>query len=264
MTGIKRGFNMDFKGKSVLVTGASRGIGYGIAKAFASAGADLTIIADDPNTMDAASELGKLARRPVKGMIVDIVDSAAVASAVGTLETIDVLINNAGLELITPIDEEGDDVEATFRRIIDINVNGSFYVTRAALSIIPDGGRIIFTASVWGKSAEAGFSAYCSSKHAVLGLMRTLAKELGPRNITVNAVCPGWVKTVASMRSLGKMAARAGREEQALLDDITGTQAIGGLMQPDDVAAPYLFLASSAAANITGQALNIDRGELMS
>ncbi len=255
---------MDFTGKSVLVTGASRGIGYGIAKAFASAGADLTILADDPKTKDAATELSKLAGRPVRGIIADIADRAAVASTVGTLEKIDVLINNAGLELITPIDEESDDVEKTFRRIVDININGSFFVTREALPKIPDGGRIVFTASVWGKSAEAGFGAYCASKHAVIGLTRTLAKELGPKNITVNAICPGWVKTVASMRSLGKMAVRDGRNEQALLDDITGTQAIGGLMQPDDVAAAYLFLASDAAANITGQALNIDRGELMS
>ncbi|MEL6964475.1 MAG: SDR family oxidoreductase, partial [Pseudomonadota bacterium] len=122
----------------------------------------------------------------------------------------------------------------------------------------------VFTASVWGKSAEAGFSAYCASKHAVIGLTRTLAKELGPRNITVNAVCPGWVETVASMRSLGKMAKRYDRDEQALLDEIVATQSIGGLMQPDDIAGPYLFLASESAANITGQSLNIDRGELMS
>ncbi|MGI9434742.1 MAG: SDR family NAD(P)-dependent oxidoreductase [Geminicoccaceae bacterium] len=255
---------MNFSGNSVLVTGASRGIGYGIAKAFALAGADLTIVADDAKTMEAAEELGKLADRPVRGMIADIADRTAVASTIGTLEKIDILINNAGLELITPIDEEGEDVEATFRRIVDINVNGSFFVTREALRKIPDGGRIIFTASVWGKSAEAGFSAYCASKHAVIGLMRTLAKELGRRKITVNAICPGWVKTVASMRSLGRMAAREDRDEQALLDDIVATQAISGLMQPDDVAAPYLFLASNGAANITGQALNIDRGELMS
>ena len=254
---------MDFSGKSVLVTGASRGIGYGIAKAFALAGADLTILADDPETERAANELEAIAGKPVQAMVADIADSKAVASTVGTLEKVDVLINNAGLELITPIDEEGD-VENTFRRITDINVNGSFFVTRAALPKIPNGGRIVFTASVWGKSAEAGFSAYCASKHAVIGLTRTLARELGPRNITVNAVCPGWVKTIASMRSLGKMAARYQREEQALLDDITATQAIGGLMQPDDIAGPYLFLASDAAANITGQTLNIDRGELLS
>ncbi len=255
---------MDFNGKTVLITGASRGIGYGIAKAFALAGADLAILADDPATEKAAKTLGDLGGRPVLAFTADIADRGAVASTVGQLEKIDVLINNAGLELITPIDEAGDDVEENFRRIVDINVNGSFFVTREALPKIPDGGRIIFTASVWGKSAEAGFSAYCASKHAVIGLTRTLAKELGPRKITVNAVCPGWVKTVASMRSLGKMAARFERDEQALLDDITDTQAIGGLMEPDDIAGPYLFLASEAAANITGQSLNIDRGELAS
>ncbi|MEZ5931036.1 MAG: SDR family oxidoreductase [Alphaproteobacteria bacterium] len=254
---------MDFSGKSVLVTGASRGIGYGIAKAFALAGADLTILADDPETEKAAEALSELCGRPVGALVADIADRDAVKASVGGFEKIDVLINNAGLELITPFDEEGDEVENTFRRIVDINVNGSFFVTREAVPRIPDGGRIIFTASVWGKSAEAGFAAYCASKHAVIGLARTLAKELGPRNITVNAVCPGWVKTVASMRSLGRMASRHGRDEQALLDDIVATQAIGGLMEPDDVAAPYLFLASEAAANITGQALNIDRGELM-
>ena len=254
---------MDFNSKSVLVTGASRGIGYGIAKAFARAGADLTILADNPETERAAITLSDLCGRPVHSFTADIANREAVASTVGTMQKIDVLINNAGLELITPIDEEGDDVEETFRRIIDINVNGSFFVTREALAKIPDGGRIIFTASVWGKSAEAGFSAYCASKHAVIGLMRTLAKELGPRDITVNAVCPGWVETVASMRSLGKMAARFKRDKQALLDDIVATQSIGGLMKPDDVAGPYLFLASDAAANITGQTLNIDRGELM-
>lgn len=254
---------MDFSGKSVLITGASRGIGYGIAKAFAQAGADLTILADDPETEKAAESLAELCGRPVGALIADIADHAAVASTVGKFEKIDVLINNAGLELITPIDEPGDEIENTFRRITDINVNGSFFVTRAALPAIPNGGRILFTASVWGKSAEAGFAAYCASKHAVIGLTRTLAKELGPRNITVNAICPGWVETVASMRSLGKMAERSGRNEKSLLDDVTATQAIGGLMQPDDVAGPYLFLASDAAANITGQALNIDRGEVM-
>ncbi len=255
---------MDFRGKSVLVTGASRGIGYGIAEAFAHAGADLTILADDPKTDIASQALADAAGRPVSALTVDITDATAVKTTIGKMEKIDVLINNAGLELITPIDEPGDDIEDTFRRIIEINVTGSFLVTRAALPKIPDGGRIVFTASVWGKSAEAGFSAYCASKHAVIGLTRTLAKELGPRNITVNAVCPGWVETVASMRSLGKMAKRYDRDEQALLDEIVATQSIGGLMQPDDIAGPYLFLASESAANITGQSLNIDRGELMS
>lgn len=255
---------MEFHGQSVLVTGASRGIGFGVAKAFALAGADLTILADDPKTPDAARELENMCGRSVRALVTDIADREQVSASIGQLERIDVLINNAGLELITPVDAPGQEVEETFRRIVDINVNGSFYVTREALPLIPQGGRIVFTASVWGKSAEAGFAAYCASKHAVIGLTRTLAKELGPKGITVNAVCPGWVRTVASMRSLGRMAERTRQSEAVLLDEIVGTQAIDGLMEPDDVAGPYLFLASPAAANITGQTLNIDRGELMS
>jgi len=124
------------------------------------------------------------------------------------------------------------------------------------------GGRIINTASIWGRVAEPLFSAYVASKHAVIGLTKTWAKELGPRGITVNAVAPGWVRTEASMRSLGSMAARAGVDESVLLDDIVGHQALPGLMEPDDIAGPYLYLASELAANVTGQTLGADRGEV--
>ena len=93
--------------------------------------------------------------------------------------------------------------------------------------------------------------------------MRSLAEELGPKGIAVNAVCPGWVKTDASMLSLSKIAARGGRSEDDCLDEIMATQAFPGLMEPDDVAGSYLFLACDLAANITGQTLNVDRGELM-
>ena len=185
------------------------------------------------------------------------------AATVGGLERIDVLINNARLELITPMNAEGREVEETFRRIIDINVMGTYYVTREALPKMGDGGRIILTSSMWGKTAEAEFSAYCASKHANLGFMRSLAKKLAPRGISVNAICFGWVRTVASMRSLTAMAERQGRSEDDLLAEIVSAQAIGGLMEPQDMAATYLFLASEAADNITGQALTVDRGEIM-
>jgi len=94
--------------------------------------------------------------------------------------------------------------------------------------------------------------------------MRSLAQELAVKEITVNAVCPGWVRTDGAMRSLKQMAQRDGRSEDKLLDEITSAQALPGLMEPDDLASTYLFLASAAASNITGQTLNVDRGELMS
>ena len=117
------------------------------------------------------------------------------------------------VERITPIFEEGSEVEAVFRRVIETNVMGTYYVTREAVRRMGKGGRIVFTASVWGKTAEGNFTAYVASKHANVGFMRSLARELAPRGIAVNAVCPGWVKTEASMRSLRDEARALGVED---------------------------------------------------
>lgn len=255
--------SFDFRGRRVLVTGASRGIGYGVARAFARAGADLAILADDSEVVGAGERLAGEAGRPVKAEMCDIADRAAVARVVGGLGALDVVVNNAGLELITPVLDPGEEVDRVFARIMEINVNGSWHVTRAAAPRMPAGGRILFTASVWGRTAAAEFGAYCASKHAVIGLMRALARELGPRGITVNAVCPGWVRTQASLRSLGEMSRRADRQPSQMLKEILAGQALDGLMEPEDVAGLYLFLASDHARNITGQAVGVDRGELM-
>lgn len=257
----------DFSGKQVVITGANRGIGLGIAHAFLQAGASVSIAALEDDTEAVADSLSDQYGCNVNGYQCDIADLAQVTAFADRISRdvnqIDVLINNAGLELITPITDDSSEVDKIFRDIVLINVVGTFSVTRHLLKLIPDGGRIVSTASMWGKTAVADFSAYCASKHAVVGLTRSLAQELAPRGISVNCVCPGWVRTEASLRSLAAMSARTGSTEDELLEEITGAQAFGGLMEPEDIADTYLFLASTAARNITGQAYTVDRGELM-
>lgn len=253
----------DFTGKAVMVTGASRGIGYGIAKGFARSGADLSILADTETVFEAAEKLSTETGQKVRGICCDITNVDQIRLAMDQFQTLDVLINNAGLERITPITDPDDAVEDTFRRIIDINVMGTFLMTRHAVRKMGQGGRIILTSSIWGRTAVAEFSAYCASKHANIGFMRSMAHELAPLGINVNAVCPGWVKTEAALLSLSNMSKSTGRPEADLLDEILAGQVLGGLLEPDDMAAIYLYLASDGARDVTGQAYHLDRGEVM-
>lgn len=249
--------NSGVAGKTVLVTGASRGIGEGIALAFAKAGAKVHILAEDEVVMTAAERIG------ATGHIADITDPKAVARVFEAIATLDVLVNNAGLERMTPIDDPDPTTLAVFRRIIDVNIIGTTIVTQAALPKLSAGGCIINTSSIWGRVGEPLFGAYVCSKHAIIGLTKSWAKELGPRGIRVNAVCPGWVRTESSLRSAAVMAARVGRSQMSIVDGVVAAQALdGGLMEPQDVAGAYLFLASDWAVNMTGQSIGIDRGEV--
>ncbi len=255
---------LDFSGRQILVTGASSGIGYAVAAGFARAKGEVAILSLDSGVHAAAERLGAIAGRPVRAFQCDIADRAQVERAIGSLSRIDVLVNNAGLEAVTPIDEPGRAVEDAFRRVFDVNVMGSYFVTREALPRMADGSRIVFTASTWAKYSIPRMSAYCASKHAVLGLVRSLAHELGGRRITVNAICPGWVRTDQSFRSVKVITEVSGRSIEQLTDDLLRVQAMPGLLEPDNVVGSYLFLASDLAKDITGQSLHVDRGEFMS
>jgi 3-hydroxybutyrate dehydrogenase len=244
-------------GKTVLVTGASRGIGEAIALAFVEAGAHVHILAEEHSVMAVATRIGAV------GHIADITDEKAVAKSFAAIPALDVLVNNAGLERMTPIDDADQTSLAVFRRIIDVNIVGTTIVTQAALPKLTPGARIINTASIWGRVAEPMFGAYVCSKHAIIGLTKTWAKELGPRGIRVNVVCPGWVRTEASLRSASVIAARMGRSEVSVVEAVEAAQALGGgLMLPKDIVGAYLFLASDWAVNMTGQSIGIDRGEV--
>ncbi|GBQ25809.1 dehydrogenase [Acetobacter estunensis NRIC 0472] len=246
---------MDFSNKSVFITGASRGIGLGVAQAFARAGASLTLLADDDAILDVAASLN------ARGVVADIGNPSAVATCLHEHGPVDVLINNAGLERLTPLDNQDSETITLFERIIHTNVVGTYHVTRLVRPLMPTGGAIINTASIWGRVAEPLFGAYVASKHAIIGLTKTWALELGTQGIRVNAVAPGWVRTEAAMRSLATMAARTGESEANCLSTIMDAQALPGLMEAADVADTYLFLASPLATSITGQTIQIDRGE---
>lgn len=254
---------LDFAGASVVLTGGDRGIGRGIADAFARAGADVLIVSDAEAVHATAAALADAHGVTVRGVVADVTDGAALHRALAGVRAIDVLVSNAGIELRTPLDDADPVLSTAFRRVLDVNVTGCENLVRAALPALADGGRILVTSSIWGKTSVAGFSAYAASKHALIGLVRTWARELGGHGITVNAVCPGWVRTEAAMRSLAAMAAEAGRDEADLLAEIVGAQALDGLMEPADVAGTYLFLASTLAGSITGQAITVDRGEIL-
>lgn len=249
----------DFTGKTVLVTGASSGIGYGVAEAFARAGATMTILSETDAIHDAAAQLPG----NVTAIKCDISDAAMVSDKLSGIDGLNVLINNAGLERPTPLTGENPNGNPTFERIIAVNVTGTQNVTDTLAPRIAQGGRIILTASIWSRTAVPGFSAYVASKHASLGLVRTWAKELGSRGIRVNAVCPGWVKTGPAMNSLRELAESSGRSDDEVEAEIMSAQIIEGLMVPADIADIYMFLASSGGDNITGQAINVDRGEVM-
>ena len=258
--------NLDFSGRRVVITGAASGIGKGLAQAFASQRAELMLL--DRNG-EALAEVvaGMASHTPIRSLRVDLADDASVRAGVAKLQEqwdrVDVLVNNAGMEQPTPLDGAAPEANSLWQTQLNNNVVSMVRLTRALLPLLPAGASVINQSSIWGFSAVGGFSAYVASKHAVIGLTRSLAWELGDRHIRVNAVCPGWVGTDAAMMSLRSMAASSGRSEQDELTRILSAQAIPELLTPADLAGTFLFLGSPLAAALTGQALVVSRGEVM-
>lgn len=255
---------LDFSGKAVLVTGASSGIGFAVARGFAQCDADLIILAQNEQIFEAGKSISQDVGRNVRPILCDIARRDDVSKAFESISKLDVLVNNAGIERVTPLSEIGKEVETDFGAVVDVNLLGTYYVTREAIGLMPDGGKIVFTASTWSKTAFAQMSGYCASKHAVLGFARALAYELGPRRINVNCICPGWVKTDQSFKSVIEVAKRTGRSLEDVSEELLKKQAIGGMLEPEDMINGYLFLASELARDITGHSLHVDRGEVMS
>ena len=246
-------FDFGLGAKKVVIIGSSTGIGLAVAKQFAEHGADVTITSHLDDVFEGQNEIERDTGRKVTALKFDIAERDQVHEAFEQIGGLDVLINNAAVFGPTPADDLGDEMADWFRRHFDVNVLGTYWCAQEAAARMKPGGRIIFTASIWGKVAAKGnFAAYIASKHAVLGLVRSLACDLGEREITVNAVCPGSIGTEVNLAML------SGEQVELLSSQMVLRP---GFIAPSELAGTYMFLASDAASEITGQEISVDRGQ---
>jgi NAD(P)-dependent dehydrogenase (short-subunit alcohol dehydrogenase family) len=241
----------------VIVTGGTRGIGAAIAAAFVAHG-DRVVVAG--RGADAATDAERL-----RHVACDVTSRADVqrliAAATAWGDRVDVLVNNAGMSAWRPL--EGID-ERFWHDMIAANLTSVLLTTQAAAPAMSGGGAIINVSSLAGKRGSANNAAYCAAKFGVNGLTQSLAKELGPRGIRVNAVCPVYVRTEGLLDALADAdAPPQGRPIDAYLEEFAGAQAaLRRLPTGDEVAAACVMLASPAASAVTGQCLNVDCGVL--
>jgi NAD(P)-dependent dehydrogenase (short-subunit alcohol dehydrogenase family) len=250
--------------QKVIVTGAGQGIGKAAALKLAAAGADIAAVDINPKTVvETAAAVQALGRRAVAitadlGSVAEI--DRMVAETVKAFGRIDTLVNNAGVTRRAYI---MDLTEEDWDKIHRLNAKGVFFcLQRAAREMIPRReGRIINIASVAGKGFEGTSNAiYAASKGAVISLTKTAAQQLGPHNINVNAICPGIVMTAMVTENLKTDAAKIGMSIEEVTQRFTARIPIRRANQPEDIADMVVFLASSAARNVSGQCINVDGG----
>src|SRR5215469_1277857 len=252
-------------GKRAVVTGASRGIGRSIALALAANGADVAVSArTSADLATLADEITRLGRKAV-AIVCDVTDpqqvQARLADGVlgGGLGGLDILVNNAGNAGSARFRDHPDEL---WHRMLDINLTSVYYVTKALAGPLMDqrSGRIITVASIASKVGGRYIAAYTAAKHGVLGLTRALAAEMLPFNVTVNAICPGYVDTPMTDGNVANMAARTGMSEEQVRMTLARSSPQNRLMEPEEVANIAVFLALEASKGITGQAINLDGG----
>jgi NAD(P)-dependent dehydrogenase (short-subunit alcohol dehydrogenase family) len=249
---------------TIFITGGGRGIGRAIALAFAGPGNLVAIAARTRAQLEETAEAIRSRGARALVLAVDITDERAVARAFEEFRavspTLDVLVNNAGIGGGQTLDQTDT---ASWRRVIDTNVWGTFLVTRQAMPLLADRGRIINMSSVLGRFGVPGYTAYCASKHAIIGFTRALSLEVASRGITVNALCPGWVETDMATDGMRRGATAAGLTFEQFRAQAMERVPIGRMIQPEEVAALVKFLASPEASAITGQTYNICGGQTM-
>ena len=254
-------------GRIALVTGASRGIGAACAEQVAALGATTYLIARDfDEVTEAADRVGTATDTACAGIACDVLDREAIAGAVAAVErehgAIHVLVNNVGGSGSAPFHKLAAD---TWDRTIAINLTSVFNVTRAVIGNMREAGfgRIVNVASSASLKGYAYVAPYVAAKHAVLGLTRSLALELARHDVTVNAVCPGFVDTGMTQESIQRIATATGRTPDEARAELEALNPQGRLVEPDEVAAAVAWLCHPTQRGVNGIALGITGGETM-
>ncbi len=238
------------KPRTVVVTGGAKGIGRAAAELFAAEGDRVVALGRDEQALNA---LG------LETYVCDVTDEGAVGATFEKIGAVDVLVNNAGVGESAPLTRT---TLASWARHFDVNVTGPFLCMRAVVEGMRERGRgaIVTVASAAGRAGVPYTSAYSASKHAAIGLTRAVAAELAGSGVRVNAVCPTYVRTEMTTRTVAHIVDETGRSRDDIEAALVGSSPLGRLLEPEEVAAAVVFLASPAAAAINGQALVIDGG----
>lgn len=244
-----------------LVTGASRGIGAAIARGLAAQGYTVACAARSIDAIESiAQDIGGIAV-PLDLSKPDAIDKA-IDEVEKQLGPVEILINNAGIAISAPLAKTTD---ADWEQTIAVNLTAGFRLTRRVLpGMVEKGwGRVIFVASNAGLSGYAYTSAYCASKHGVIGLTRALAIEFAKTGVTINAVCPGFVETDMAKNAMDNIQTSTGRDADAARRALERMNPQNRLIQVDEVAHAVLSLVSHGSRGINGQAITIDGGQVM-
>ena len=253
---------MSLEGKLALITGGGRGIGRAIAERFTEGGARVVVTGRTQTEIDevAAATRGFALR-------MDVTDRASIAAGLDELHArelhVDVLVNNAGASDSTPFDSTTDEV---WDRMLSVNVTSAFLLCRALIPpMISRGfGRVINIASNAGLTGFAYSTAYCAAKHAMVGMTRAIAAEIARSQVTINCVCPGWVKTRMAEEAVSRLAEKTGRGHEDATRTIEAMSPQQRMVEPSEVAHVAAMLCSPEARGIHGQAIAVDGGVVLS
>ncbi len=252
---------------TALITGANRGIGLATAEVLSQAGYSLILTARNKTTLSQAVKTSPVLSQPPKPIRLETLDVAKPTQAASLTKRLkaagvqlDLLVNNAGIGGPTPIRSPDT---GRWAEVVQTNLTGVFYVTHALLPLVKEGGSILAISSVLGRFGVPGYTAYCASKHGVIGFVRALALELAPQKIRVNAICPGWTDTRMATEGLQDMAKAMKTSQKSARTAAERGVPLGEFLDPAEIGQLVLFLASPACRNMTGQAVTLDGGQVM-